>query len=489
MLCALIALLVASPSAPATAPAATVTSDTVVGSEPRLHDLTVASPALGGDVGVRVLLPAGYDDAANASRRYPVLLLLHGVGDDHTTWADNTDIEGFTAALPLIVVMPDGGKNSDAGWYSDWVDGPAWESFHIGELLPLIDASYRTAGGRAGRVVAGLSMGGFGTMSYGARHPDLFVAAASFSGAVDTATGGPASAIVFELLHPATGTPDDRVWGPYETSEATWRGHNPVDLVTNLRPLALFARTGNGVPAADDPPNPGAAALETGIYTMNLSFDAALDNAAIPHEFVDRGHGMHTWRYWEDDLAITLPKLMAVLAAPPAPPSSFDYRFVEPQASVFGWTFAIDRPATEFLDLQTVSDGGLVAVGTGLLTVTTSASFGGGAWSVRAGDSPAQVLTAIDSRLTFTVDLGPGHVDDQYSPAAKVAELAAGDAYRRTVAVTITPVAGSASSGGALSGADARATTPATGGDGALVPAAAFLLLLALSARRLRLRQ
>src|SRR5438128_1855963 len=62
----------------------------------------------------------------------------------------------------------------------------AWETYHMRELIPWIDSHYPTVADRSGRAIAGLSMGGFGAMTYAAKHPDLFAAAGSFSGAVDT---------------------------------------------------------------------------------------------------------------------------------------------------------------------------------------------------------------------------------------------------------------------------------------------------------------
>src|SRR5206468_9699510 len=96
------------------------------------------------------------------------------------------------ARLPLIVVMPQAaGQGQGGGWASDWRNEgrggpPKWETFTIGELVPWVDATYRTSARRAGRAIAGLSMGGFSAMSYAVRHPDLFAAASSYSGATDT---------------------------------------------------------------------------------------------------------------------------------------------------------------------------------------------------------------------------------------------------------------------------------------------------------------
>ena len=61
--------------------------------------------------------------------------------------------------------------------------GPRWETFHIDQLIPWIDHNLRTVADRRGRAIAGLSQGGFCSMSYAARHPDLFGVALSFSGA------------------------------------------------------------------------------------------------------------------------------------------------------------------------------------------------------------------------------------------------------------------------------------------------------------------
>src|SRR6266550_7493567 len=143
---------------------------------------------------VRIVLPENYQ---SKDLGYPVLYLLHGAGDTYESWIDNTDLLQFTQQYQLIVVMPDGGRNDSAGWYSDWKDGSRnWESFHVGVLIPWVDRHLNTLGD-GHRAIAGLSMGGFGAMSYAARHPGLFAAAASFSGAVNTRYLSPASGVGF----------------------------------------------------------------------------------------------------------------------------------------------------------------------------------------------------------------------------------------------------------------------------------------------------
>jgi S-formylglutathione hydrolase FrmB len=264
---------------------------------------------------VRILLPADY---YTSGLRYPVVYLLHGAGDTFETWSQNTDVIDFSAAFPVIIVMPDGGRNADAGWYSDWKDGSRqWETFHIDVLIPFVDATYNTLGD-GHRATMGLSMGGFGAMSYAARHASLFQAAASFSGAVDTRYAAPASGVFFKNLHDTFGTPDDRVWGDQLQDEATWRAHNPTDRVADLACAELFIASGDGTPggpAGDDPNNPGGYLIEQFIFQMNLSFVRALTLAGVPFHTDFYGGGYHGWPYWERELHWALPQVVPVIAA------------------------------------------------------------------------------------------------------------------------------------------------------------------------------
>jgi S-formylglutathione hydrolase FrmB len=432
-----------------TAPAcAGLLSDTAA--DGRLHHLVLQSRALARTTEVSVLLPAGY----KAGARYPVLYLLHGAGDDDRAWSDagHGDAEAITAGLRAIVVMPDAGKNADAGWYSDWVDGPRWEGFHTGELVPFVDCYYPTLPDRARRAVAGLSMGGFGALSYAGRHPDLFGFAATFSGAVDTADGGPGEAASFRLLHGSLGTPDDRVWGPYSDDEVIWRAHNPTDLVANLRATELVLRTGSGVPLPGD--NPAEAFAEAGVHPMNVLLHAKLTQAGIGHEFVD-GPGVHSWRYWRADLVATVPELARFFSrgrssGGPARghAAAFDYRSAEPSFSVYGWAASAGRGhVREFLDLAHVTRGGLFAQGSGTYTVTTP-PLRAGTYTVRttsnhhAGPQVQTARTAGDGRLTFTLDLGPAHTCQQYTTCGRLAEATGGPDYWTDARVTLTRSSG-----------------------------------------------
>lgn len=300
---------------------------------PRLQELTFRTPAIDGDTKVRVLLPAGYDGSGHT--RYPVLYLLHGALDDYTSWTAKGDAEAITAPYRMIVVMPDGGTD---GGYSDWYNGgkwgqPAWETYHIGQLLPWIDAHYPTIAERRGRAVAGLSMGGGGAMKYAARHPGLFTAAGSFSGAVDSN-----NVYVQPLTETAgwsRGAPPGSEYGPRATDEIRWRGNNPWDLAENLQGMLLQVDTGNG--NGGGPGGDTGDPVEAGVHQQSVSFHQRLLDLGIPHIWDDYGAGGHAWYYWMRDLRQFLPRVQAEFAHPPQAPVPFDFTSIDPDFGTYGW--------------------------------------------------------------------------------------------------------------------------------------------------------
>jgi len=269
------------------------------------------------DTHVSVIVPPG------GAEGKPVVYLLHGVGDTYETWVANTDIETFVTeqGLDAVIVMPDGGKNTTSGWYSDWVDGSRDdETFHHDVLIPWVEATFGTATGRASRAVMGLSMGGFGALSYAARHPETFGAAASFSGLLDTQMAGPVEGYAFGVLRPYFGTPDKGVWGDPVLDRDEWSAHNPTALARSglYRELDgnLWLTTGTGTPggpAGDDPGNPGGYGVEEFIWQTNQSFKAALATSGT--SFHDLGYvgGFHGWPYWERALHLVLPEVVTAI--------------------------------------------------------------------------------------------------------------------------------------------------------------------------------
>jgi S-formylglutathione hydrolase FrmB len=276
---------------------------------PRLTELRFASPALGHETAVRVLTPAGFDPATD---HLPVLWLLHGGFGSQADWTTAGAAEAATAGLDAIVVMPAAGTG---GWYTDWVrgtpEGPQrWETHHLDELRPWIEEHYATRTDRGSRAVAGLSMGGFGAISYAARHPDLFGFAAAFSGAVDIRNPG-VSLVVYASPLAHQGNFGD-VFGHRLYEEAGWIAHNPVDLAANLADVEVVLRTGSGFPAPGG--DQGDPIQEGGVLWANQTLHAELDRLGIQHTFVVRP-GVHAWSYWRDDLVATLPAIEAFFAA------------------------------------------------------------------------------------------------------------------------------------------------------------------------------
>src|SRR3989442_4135644 len=140
---------------------------------PRCFDVAVPVPTglVVPDSTVRILLPAGY---ATTRTRYPVLYLLHGAGDRYRTWTEQTDVADFSVQFPLIIVIPDAGHDSEAGWYSDWADGSRqWETFHTRVLVRYVDRHFRTLR-RAHPAGGGPSIGGVGRAGHPAPPPRPF---------------------------------------------------------------------------------------------------------------------------------------------------------------------------------------------------------------------------------------------------------------------------------------------------------------------------
>jgi diacylglycerol O-acyltransferase/trehalose O-mycolyltransferase len=298
-LAALLAVGCGNGSEPATerAPAGvTVRSETRVA--PRMLDLTVRSPALGADAKVRLITPVGW---SRRGRAWPVLYLLHGCCDTYRSWTRSTGVESLRELRDVLVVMPEGG---DVGFYSDWLDGPAWETFHVDELRRLLERDYG-AGSR--RAIAGLSMGGLGAIGYAARHPDVFGAAASFSG------------VLHPLAHPqwylglfGEFTDDPRaIWGDPDAQRDVWAAHDPTELAGRLRGIALFVSSGDGRPGPYDPAGAGRDRLERTVLSESRAFVAALRRLDIPVERDFYGPGTHDWPYWERELERALPLLLA----------------------------------------------------------------------------------------------------------------------------------------------------------------------------------
>lgn len=119
--------------------------------------------------------------AVAAQDRPPVLYLLHGLSDDNTIWMRRTIIERYAEAKGLAVVMPDGGRS----FYCNLPGGERYFDYISEELPALIEGAFQVDTTPQKRFIAGLSMGGFGTIKTALRCPGKFAAAVCFSGALD----------------------------------------------------------------------------------------------------------------------------------------------------------------------------------------------------------------------------------------------------------------------------------------------------------------
>lgn len=263
-----------------------------------LESIAVGSSLLNRAVRYSVILPADY---YTSNRRYPVVYLLHGYGDDETGWiqageADRILENGVKAGElpPMIIVMPDGG----ATWYiNDYQNKVRYEDMFVQEFIPHIDSTYRTRTKREYRAIAGLSMGGNGALVLAMHHPDLFSSCAALSAAVR-------SEEVFMAI------PSERynaVYGPVfsgpvqgeERLTAVWKRNNPLTLAKSA-PEGDLKQVRWWIDCGDDD------ALTIGNSMLHL----ALLDRKIPHEYRVRD-GAHTWPYWRSGLPDAL-KFIAV---------------------------------------------------------------------------------------------------------------------------------------------------------------------------------
>jgi enterochelin esterase-like enzyme len=168
------------------------------------------SKALGTDRKVMVYTPPDYE---KSTVRYPVLYLLHGAGSDETSWTqrgqahvilDNLIAEG--KLKPLVVVMPFGfaaARTPGAGRGDAAENKMQREGFtkdFLGDVIPMIESTFRVYADRDHRAIAGLSLGGAQALALGLSHPELFSRVAAFSPAMGAANNPLTGGVDFEMV-------------------------------------------------------------------------------------------------------------------------------------------------------------------------------------------------------------------------------------------------------------------------------------------------
>jgi len=251
--------------------------------------LTVKSKILSKDVRYTVYLP---DDYSSSSRYYPVVYLLHGYTDNDMGWLQFGEINRLADEAiatgeipPMIIVMPDAGVS----WYINNYDGSVkYEDFFIKEFIPFIESQYRIRKAKRYRAIAGLSMGGYGTLNFAFKHPDLFSSAAPLSAAVYT------DKQVIEFSQERWNKVEGVLFGENLKGKDRLTEHfkknSPLHLLDDLD-IAGIKKVHFYFDCGDDDN------LSIGNSEMHIK----MKELNIPHEFRMRD-GRHNWIYWRSGI-------------------------------------------------------------------------------------------------------------------------------------------------------------------------------------------
>ena len=140
----------------------------------------VRSPSMKRDINVALVIPPVYQ--TDEARRFPVLYAMHGMGAPYKTFTDMAALRRTMKDRPFILVAFNG---DTAGWYIDSTvkSDSQFTTFFFDELIPAIDANFRTRTDALSRATTGFSMGGYGSLHYMLTRPDMIGSASSLSGA------------------------------------------------------------------------------------------------------------------------------------------------------------------------------------------------------------------------------------------------------------------------------------------------------------------
>lgn len=247
--------------------------------------LQIPSVAMSKTYKAAVVLPNSY---AKGKAVYPVLYLLHGAYGHFSDWLSNTPNKNTVKSLAdqynIIIVMPEGET------FSFYLNSPVnkgsqFETYITEEVIQKIDKTYRTVNDKKGRVIAGLSMGGHGALYLSAKHPDLFCAAGSMSGAVDMRTilGREPNEQFLKLIQP--------VFGDQSNNAELYAQNAVVEMIDKIKAnkLALIIDCG----------------VDDFLIEPNREFHRRLVYEKISHDYIERP-GAHTWEYWDNALPYQL---------------------------------------------------------------------------------------------------------------------------------------------------------------------------------------
>ena len=222
---------------------------------------------------MNIILPDPGKMGGVAVARRKVLYLLHGLSDDASAWQRYTAIESIAALYGLVVIMPSAGRS----FYADLPNGQNYFSYLTDELPGYLQKVFGLSPRREDTLIAGNSMGGYGAFKAAFLHPELYSAAASFSGVLSLAF--------------ITDYPNDPRRGEFEYL------FGDLDKMTGSEhdPAAWLKRAAN---------NPGklpglyiACGRQDDLYPLNKQFYAACQSQGIHVDYHEED-GFHDWFFW-----------------------------------------------------------------------------------------------------------------------------------------------------------------------------------------------
>lgn len=241
----------------------------------QVDTINVPAKAIKSPMRCAVILPEKYFNNSDTAH-YPVVYLLHGYGGDYSSWLKLTEprLDSLASHYNMILVCPDG--RDSWYWDSPVIEDLQMETFITKELVPYIDANFRTIPVAEKRAVTGFSMGGHGSMWLAMRHSDIFGSAGSMSGGLNI--NKPKWAKSWKMA--------TRI-GTQEEQPQRWIDYTAITLIPSLQPGQLNLVIDCGV---DD-----------FFIGVNREFHEALLKHKIPHDYTERPGG-HTHPYWRNSL-------------------------------------------------------------------------------------------------------------------------------------------------------------------------------------------
>ena len=248
----------------------------------KMIDVTFHSAALNRDMPYRAILPV----SIATNQKLPVIYLLHGGGGGFHDWSNYSDVAGY-AERGLILVMPEG----NSSYYTNSADRPQdrYEDYIVQDLISDVEQRFPASSGRTHRAIAGVSMGGFGSVVLALKHPDLFVFAGGLSSALDVPSRP------FSIKRIGQYRQHSSIFGPWGSTRR--RASDPFVLARSADPAQtpyLFLTCGD----------------QEGLLPTNRRFAAMLQARHFSYELHTVAGG-HDWNQWSRNLPALMKSVLS----------------------------------------------------------------------------------------------------------------------------------------------------------------------------------